>query len=346
MFEKRPKKGELGLSFFLILTCFSSLSWAARWKDLPEGDLTTKFGFVQSELQLNVEPQSGSAPKLEYHPAPTNLSYISLGYANFGLSASAKNPNTTIDDTKYGISKETDFQIRFFGKRLTHEFFYQTYRGYYLKNSSDVVPVFDTSGPFLQQPDMVTEAGGLNLIYNFNPDNYNMGATFNQSARQVESGGAWLGIFSLNRHRFTNSGSFVLGTAVGQYPDFESVRSVNVYSASAGGGGAYTLTYANYYLGSMLLMSYCAEKAYVESTTANRNSESSLSNMRFHLKLGLGYNGDTFLAGFRFNLDNNNFDFSGAKVGLNTNEVQLHVGWRFHEMGWTWVDRLSDAIFN
>ena len=229
---RRQKTGGLRLSFFFILMALSTPALAARWKDLPEGDLTTKFGFIQSELQLNVEPQIGTAPKLEYHPAPTNLAYISLGYANFGLSASSKNPNTTIDDAKYGTSKATDFQFRFFGKKLTHEFFYQTYRGYYLKNSSDVVPVFDTSGPYLQQPDMVTEAGGLNLMYNFNPDNYNMGATFNQSARQVESGGAWVGIFSFNRHRFTNSGSFVLGTAVGQYPDFESVRSVNVYSAS------------------------------------------------------------------------------------------------------------------
>jgi hypothetical protein len=346
MIDICPKTGELRLSFFLISVLFSSLSWAAKWKELPEGDLTTKFGFTQSELQLNVQPQTGSASKLEYHPAPSNLSYISMGYANFGLSASAKNPNTAIDDTKYGTSQARDFQFRFFGKKLIHEFFYQTYRGYYLKNSSDVVANFDNSGPYLQQSDMVTEAGGLNLMYNFNPDNYNMGATFNQSARQVESGGAWVGIFSLNRHRFTNSGSFVLGSAVGQYPDFESVRSVNVYSASVGGGGAYTLTYANYYLGTMLTMSYCAEKAYIESAGTNKNSESSLSNMRFHLKLGLGYNGETFLAGFRYNLDNNNFDFANTQVGLNTNEVQLHVGCRFHEMGWTWVDHLSEAIFN
>ena len=89
---------------------------------------------------------------------------LALSYRNLGVSLAAINAVSPEDRIKFGTTKSSDFQFRLFGKR-TYEFFYQTYTGYYLKNSTELDSSYASSASKLLRSDISTRNFGLNFYW-------------------------------------------------------------------------------------------------------------------------------------------------------------------------------------
>ncbi len=332
------------IGVILFLSCTVR---AANWEEPEKGTVTARMGVIAQTLELEIKKADNSVPasKLQYKPAPSNRTFLSLGYANFGLSGSARNPTSDVTDAKYGTTTSTDFQFRFFGKYASHEIFYQRYKGYYLENTGDVSPGYDSNTPRLQNKEMNTEAVGINVIYNFNPDNYSPGSIYDSSTKAKSSGGGWLATASLNKHLLSTPTTLVLGTANGSYEGFENLRLANVYTAAVGGGGGYVLAARGFYLGAQVLLSLGYEKQFLEYQAAPSAQYDSVV-LKGIIRLGLGYSGDNFLAGVAFNNDNNGASIAKTSVQFSTTEATVFMGYRFTGLNMPVLDRWSDRLFD
>lgn len=330
-----------------LILLMNPVALAANWEEPSKGTLTARTGVIAQTLELEIKKADNSIPasKLQYKPAPSNRTFVSLGYANFGLSGSVRNPTSDVSDAKYGTTSSTDFQFRFFGKYASHEIFYQRYKGYYLENTGDVTNGYDTNSARLQNKDMNTEAVGINITYNFNPESYSPGSMYDSSTKAKSSGGAWLATASLNKHLLSTPSTLVLGTANGSYEGFENLRLANVYTAALGGGGGYVLAAGGFYLGAQVMLSLGYEKQYLEyQGAASAQYDSAV--LKGIVRLGLGYNGENFLAGVAFNNDSNSASIAKTSVAFNTTEATVFAGYRFTGLNMPFLDKWSDRLFN
>lgn len=314
-----------------------------NWEPPPPGTLTVQYGFSLPSLDLEIKNrENGQAQSLSYKPNTRQKSYLGFDYAAFGFAFGFANPQTAEQERIEGHSSSTDFQFRLYGKKLTHDFFYQRYQGYFLENTGAIFSNYTDGDAKYQRADLTTEHIGTNLIYNYSPERYSLSASFDQVSRQKKSAGSWLAIASLDYHRLHADTSLVPSAITGTYGTFESLREIHALTASAGLGGGYTFVVKDFFVGGLVAFSvgYLYESI---DTTLGQFEKGSL-NLRANMRLGLGYNGSKFLAGLHFNLDNNNLPAQNADISFNTSETMAIVGYRFSEVDLGFLDRLSERL--
>lgn len=320
-----------------------TVSQARSWEAPPRGTLTVQYGFSLPSLDLEIKNrENGQAQSLIYKPNTRQKSYLGFDYAAFGVALGFANPQTAEQERIEGHSSSTDFQFRLYGKKFTHDLFYQRYRGYFLENTGAVFSEYSDGDAKYQRADLATEHIGTNLIYNYSPERYSLSASFDQVNRQKKSAGAWLAIASMDYHHLRADSSLVPSRISGTYGAFETLREVRALTASAGLGGGYTLVIKDFFVGGMVAFSMGYLFESIDSTLGYL--ERGALNLRANMRLGLGYNGPKFLAGLHFNLDNNNLPAQNADISFNTSETIAFVGYRFSDLGFEFLDRLSERL--
>lgn len=323
----------LALSRLVIISLLASSAHAKKWEDPARGTLITKFGFDTTTLEMNIQDkQDSTVKKLNLKPNAPNKTFISLGYGIFSLSAGTANPTKPESDYLYGTSKATDFQFRFHFERWSAEFFYQDYIGYYLVNTGDIIPGFNSGAQQrILYPELKTGHHGASFTYNLNSDHFSISGAFDQTARQKESGGAWLLNASANNHMFKNPTSLVPSQIVGTYGQFENIRAGTVVTASVGGGGGYTVVYDGFFLGGIIMMNVGTQWQRLTKTDESIETLSQ-SGVNSHVKIGLGYNGKNGITAFTLNGDTTNIRIKNAEMNMNTLQFTLNLGWRWEGM--------------
>lgn len=314
------------LFVLLLLLAISDQAFAESWKDQSSSTVTLRFGLAQPKLEMHIEDKNKIGKKITFVPNAPDRAFVGFSYRWLGGSVSGALPSSEEADRIRGKTKSNDWQFRFNFEQWIVETFYQQYVGYYIENTKDFQAQPEGT-PFLQAPELSNERAGMTISYVTRPESFSMSAAFDQSAQQIESGWSFIYSGSLNHHRFDTPVSLIPASETGTYGDFEMVRAARLYSALAGAGlGGTWVIYGPWYLSSVFIANFGVEHQTV--TRTDKQTANSVQTSEFHLKAGLGYNGDRAVFGIGFHVDATNYNIENAAVGFNTITGGLFAGTR------------------
>lgn len=297
------------------------------WEEPGPRTLTARIGYVKPSLGINVSDRNGLAREYRLVPNTPTRTFISGSYDWLGATVSWANPTTATEDYLYGLSTSEDFQLRLFLRRHAIEFTYQKYRGYYLEEAPTLNGQSELV-PYPQFPDLETARWGLNVLYNFHPEDFSMSAAYDQGKQQKESGWAWLVSGSLNYDRFSSSQSLVPTVLQGKYGTFEKVRNGTLYSLLLGGGvGGTWVFWGNCFLSGTIIFAFGPELKTV-TLTDKTETHSSVATTT-HGKFSLGYNGKRFIIGITQQLEGPAYSIENGRLSITTQEISSYLGTRF-----------------
>lgn len=339
--------------FYLLSTLlFISLSLqnlsanAADWSADGDKVLNWKFGVIGGNLQLNsqfIKPHSGT--ELRYNPNTVGQFSLGLGYRNlgFGVSTSTSPSEETVNNL--GQTKGIDYQVKLFGKKMTHEFYYQQYTGYFLENSVDVDSSYSGRVDRIKRPDIKTKKIGLNLIYNFQPDNMSLNAGFSQGAIQKNSSGSFLGVLMLSNNGFVADSRIIPAGVAANYGQYGDVKEAEAHSVGLGIGYGFNLVFGGaYFAGQLLLGGASQDQILIKED--NSNTKKILASSFSNLKLGTGYNGKNHYWGFQLLTDGVGFKSPDDKFKINSSSTNFSAfyGYRMEGVNLPFLNPISSLF--
>lgn len=331
------------LAFWTVVLAVARVTAGGAWSPDPKDVLNVKLGLVVPQLELAVKPLKGvTAKEVKYKPNTPGRLFVSLGYRNLGIGASTQPVSTPEDKQNLGETKSSDYQFRLYGRRITQEYFYQTYQGYHIDNSADVDPTYTTALK-LQRPDLKSVNYGFNLIYTLSPADYSMGAAFDQSGRQKKSDGSALVALSA-RYQEMSGDTPIIPTQFQAVYDPDSNITKAAFSILATGlGYGHTFAFRDFYFAGQVLVGWTLEQR--KYTYADlRSSGESRTGVTSMLKIGVGYNGESNYGGLQILSDGASYGFEKAELGATATVFSLFYGHRFDGVNLGILNPISDMF--
>lgn len=318
---------QIFLIFFLLLFRADLVS-AKSWKEAGDRAMTVRLGISANSGGINLTNEDNSLRILQYKPNAPTATFVSASYDWLGVRLSAVNPLSNEDDRLKGKTTGEDWQFRFHFEKISLEFFYQTYQGFYVENSDLFQPMVPGTA-YLQNPELKIEQFGGSYLVNINPDDFSMSAAMDLTAQQLTSGWAWLLGMSLHGGRFTADQGLVPPLAVGNFGEVENVRSGRLYSLLGGGGvGGTYVPFERYFLSGSVILMAGPEFQSVDKIDGSSTQGSVLSS-KSQFKVGMGYCGDKFISGLTLQGDVASFSVANARIAFNILQSAVFIGTRF-----------------
>ncbi len=129
---------------------------------------------------------------LSYKPNNKLLLGIGVNHGILGLNIGVNFPFINQDDEKFGETKYYDFTMRIFAPRFNTTIYLQNYRGFYLRNTQDMIPGWTAGDPYYIRSDIRSMTAGLELYYIFNSTKFSYRAAVLQNEWQKKSAGSFL----------------------------------------------------------------------------------------------------------------------------------------------------------
>lgn len=185
------------------------------------------FGFEDISAQKRSDAINGKT--IDFDPnIGTNIG-LGIAYLGYGISGSLPLSRANNDVTRYGETRYFDFQFNYTARRWGADIFYQSYRGFYLKDPEKFAIGYVPGMPNPQFGDLQIWNAGFGGFLNFN-EKYSSNAAFSQGERQLSSAGSFVIDSSLTYTQLNSSSSLVPASELPLYPDLDRYR-----------GGAYWL---------------------------------------------------------------------------------------------------------
>jgi len=334
---------------FALLTALSCTSFAQEqetpskyWVSDPQDVINMKVGYLSPALSMKTyvgNSNDESSSPVEFKPPPLSKIFIGANYRNLGATLSASTRQSSSDSDKYGSGTALDFQLNFYGRRLTQQYFYQTYDSYYISNTSVVDPAFPQD-QFIKRPDIKTQHYGVNLIYNFNPENYSLSIAYDQGGWQLESGGAWLVALGLHNHRFSADPQLLPVNVSSNYGELATLQKGDIIQLNASGGFGYTQVFKKNWYGSFNLL-LGPGFAYQQFETAEAYYKQSSFNMASAMTVSFGYNGKDNYVVLQGGSNTHTYKFPDLKMEIESLSSALYYGHRFGEMDVGFLNSIS-----
>ena len=109
-----------------ILVCASAISEAT--------EISPLLGVGQDNFSFKIQSLGGATKEIEYEPNIPGLSRVGLSALGYGVSYSIRGAEA--ENQNFGKTSFTDFQLGYHNENWGIDGFYQTYKGFYIKNSS------------------------------------------------------------------------------------------------------------------------------------------------------------------------------------------------------------------
>jgi len=231
-------------------------------------------------------------------------------------------PGNNDDDLKVK-SSYTDFKLRFFPKSFIQTVYYKNIKGFYVKNTDELIPGWQEGvDPYLQLPDLRIQSFGGNTAYSFNKD-FSLKSIYYQREWQKKSNGSLVPALEYDLTFFKDKlendlksveTQFNLGANLGYYYNWVITKNVNISPfAFAGIGGKWT-----------------SSRDDLEDGTKSEREKDKFFTKKFGGGIHVGYNSERFLFGGKLNYTSYNYK-QDATSNVQNNNVYglLYIGYRF-----------------
>jgi hypothetical protein len=233
---------------------------------------------------------------------PNNKLQFGLGvnHGFLGINLGINAPFVNEDDEKYGETKYYDFTIRLFTPRFNTTLYFQNYKGYYLRNTKDMILGWEPGDPYYIRGDIRSFTTGLELSYIFNASRFSCRAAVLQNEWQKKSAGTFLVGGSLI-YNVTNGDSSIVPTNLYYglfFNDLKFDRSAT-FSIGPTFGYAYTFVIKKHFF----IMGWINGSVNIGFTrlqlvqNENKVKSGSVFGFRSEFLLSAGYNSDRWYFG-------------------------------------------------
>lgn len=329
----------------IFLALFSKPVFAAKkWENDPQNTLGMKLGIAAPSFNLDIQDKQKKLTPIKYRPHVPVKTFVSLSYASFGLTGSLATSLNENDKIKKGESNSTDLQFRFFLSRMTLDFFYQYYAGYYIENSEQIDNTLTSDSPRIQRPDIKTISYGTQFFYWFDPDDYSQGAAFDHSRRQKSSGGSTYLLTALGSAQVQASSPIIPALLASSYGESSQFTEGTFQQVKLGFGYGHNFIYGPVYFA--ILLGVAAGQQQQRYSLQTRNVNHWVDTNGINGKLGLGYNGEKYYAGFQLHADSTVLKIEDTEVSAFTQEISFFWGLRFFDVSIPWLNSLDNFLFN
>jgi hypothetical protein len=309
----------------IFLLCSSGL---ATWSKQKNDVLKVQLGIVAPRYNFEVHaPPDISSSLAKFEPNTPSKTALNLSYRNLGATISVANSPTEESRANLGTSSSTDLQLRFFGKR-TYEFFYQSYKGYYVVNSVDLDPSYASLSSRIQRPDIKTSNYGLNFYWNLDDKDYSQAVAFEQAGRQKDSSWGLSWFFHGSRSQIVGESPFIPGTAASSFGTLASVDSVARTTGAVGIGIGGILTAMNFYMTGFVAVGPGLQYLSVKGDNIPE-ANSSVTGSYASARIGVGYNGEKNVVGLQLLSDGVTSKIAGGEINGSTLALSLFYAYRF-----------------
>lgn len=314
-----------------------------RWEADPKDVINFKVGVLNPSFTLTTDTgKSPDSSPVMFTPSPVAKYFFGGSYRNLGAAISFSSAPPVDQTTKFGNGHSLDFLFSVFGRKITQQYFYQDYKGYYISNTDVVNPAIP-AGTYIVRPDISTQHYGANFIYNFHPHKYSRAVAFDQSGRQKQNGGALLGMLGVHNHRFSSSPQLLPLSMTPKYGELGTLQSGDIMQLSLLVGGGYNWVFQEGWYASAELL-YGGGFAYQRFETADYVYKQSTGNTAANLSFSLGFNGLNNYFALQALSDNYYYKFPDMNMQTNSLQVSFHYGHRFAGVGAPFLDKASSWL--
>jgi hypothetical protein len=300
----------------------------ASWQKQSDNQLKLKTAIVVPKyyLEMQAAPED-SGTKAVFEPHTPAKTQFGLTYRNIGVSGSITNATSNEDDLKYGTSRSTDLNFRFFGRR-TYEIFYQSYHGYYLKNSEDLDSSYNATNRKIVRSDMRSKNFGINLFWNFDEDDFSQALAFEQAGMAKSSGWGTSWLLHISESQIIADSAWIPSSSTNQFGKIAGLKELSRKSLATGFSLGGIATAKNIYLSAMLGLGFGYQNAIAIYENAEDEDLTHIGSY-ISVRTGLGYNGEKHSAGILFLSDSVNTPIGRANISGVSAEVSFYYSYRF-----------------
>ncbi|HNV48302.1 MAG TPA: DUF4421 family protein [Spirochaetota bacterium] len=334
------------LAVFILCVIASMLPALARAADIDQFDDKIMIRpFVQypiSQLQIRNYDNSLDAVSSDtltnlttYQPNVNFNVGLGVGYKWFGLSYQMAVTGTARDEADYGRSEYIDFQFYFVFKKFGVDLFFQRYSGYYLVNPIRLDNPQDynvTKGDaHVKRSDLKLTSIGLNGYYIFN-DNFSFKAAFKQTERQNTSAGSFMLMASAINYGIEAEHSLIPPSQEVFYGENAGFSRGMFTALCVLPGYAYTFVFPNHVF--ITPAGFIGAGGMIKNyhVTSGDKGETDFC-WKFNVRIGAGYNGDTYFYGITAMYDRTDsqgfVSKGGISVAVAVGQIEAYAGVRF-----------------
>ena len=272
-----------------ILVCASAISEAT--------EISPLLGVGQDNFSFKIQSLGGATKEIEYEPNIPGLSRVGLSALGYGVSYSIRGAEA--ENQNFGKTSFTDFQLGYHNENWGIDGFYQTYKGFYIKNSSTFGGNSDSPYTF---PDLEFNHYAISArLARDNQGGFKLSSLLSQSDQIKKTAGTYYLLASYRYFSLINNSTILPASLSGINSDVDGIRKMAVNTINLGAGaGKYWVSDSYWFIGSCfdLIATY---GLYRYTREPVNDSNSSYLTTSFNVKLGVGYSGDRFRAGISAN---------------------------------------------
>lgn len=222
--------------------------------------------------------------------ANTQLKYgLGIGYRWLIFNWAFIAPHQNTNKAERGRTFAFDSQLNIYGKRFLFDLNIKRYRGYYLQNTTDIIPNWINQSELIRE-DIVYEKIAGNLRYQLNDKSYSFKSSYDQTQMQKRSSkSSFLG-FVYGYHRMRSDSLIILKDYNFQQKDFD------VFNIGLGGGYSQTLVVKKNYFFSFTPELYYQLSWFLgeKQTEETNNTYGSIATI---IRCAAGYNSNKYFFG-------------------------------------------------
>jgi hypothetical protein len=259
--------------------------------------------------------------------SPNNYYNVGFNFSNiiltFGFSPGLKfgaKPNR-------GTTKSRDFQLTIIGRKVITDLNYQSYKGFYVYNTSDYRISETDADTIAIRPDINVTSFGINTNYVFNSKKYSLRGAFSFTDVQLKSAGSFMaGVYHSHVVFSSNDSSLIKYPFINNFtPLMSEINQISQISAGVSGGYGYTLViYKKIMFSIVVNVGIGGQKTYYRKMDGENESLKLNLATNINAKNALRYDNLRFFVGVLATYDNN-FAFN-TKVFNNDKYIARVVG--------------------
>lgn len=174
--------------------------------------------------------------------SPNNYYHVGFNFSNiivtFGFSPGIKfgaKPDR-------GHTSSKDFQLTIIGRKVITDLNYQSYKGFYIYNTNELLGSRTISDTAIVRPDVNVTSFGINTFYVFNSRRYSLRGAFSFTDVQRRSAGSFMaGVYHSHVVFSSNDSSFIRYPLMTEFsPGLSEINQVSQISAGVSGGYGHT----------------------------------------------------------------------------------------------------------
>ncbi len=253
---------------------------------------------------------------------------VDLSTSIIGIGYATRVPTPEDQKLLKGETEYDDYRLSLTFPSLFLSLNAQRYTGFYIENSSSIDPATGGTNPYIRLPDLQVTNASVSGTYTFEPDEFSLKAAWDQTVRQNESGGSWLAGGYVGDTRFKDSAPILTSQTRSDFGTDQNLREGRFTSVILRGGYGHAFVFARKWFVSLTgLLGYGPTFGKTFDGTLNR--EFSTTGVLADALISLGFNGDTFFAGFFASGGTISYETESLKISSEVALARVYMGMRF-----------------